>query len=225
MIKNQRRCDNKMDFESCFQLNELEFSYDILNNCKDIEEYGTPQVIWGYLIMKYGTHVPMSYYQSENNFKFACELLFSDKEIKYKKLKETLKEYDPMKPYLIEEIRYIGEKRSGETSTPSGKQVNTKKGTTYDNTSDLKVKEENEVSYNGYKVENEYKNNIEETFQDETFSGLTSSMKKKSKLSGNIGNHSFSELMEKERKVANFSLTEEICKDIIDATCYKIFKY
>ena len=31
-----------------------------------------------------------------------------------------------------EEERYIGEKRSGETSTPSGKQVNTNKGTTYD---------------------------------------------------------------------------------------------
>ena len=214
-----------MDFESCLQLNELEFSYEILNNCKDISLYGTSQIIWSYLIMKYGTHVPMAYYQSEDNFKSACELLFSDKEIKYKKLKETLKDYDPMKPYLIEEDKYIGEKRSGETSTPSGKQVNTNKGTTYDNTGELKLKEENEVSYNGYKVESEYKNNISEVFGNETFSGLTSSMKKKSKLSGNIGNHSFSELMEKERKTANFSLTDVICKDIIDATCYKIFKY
>ena len=50
-------------------------------------------------------------------------------------------------------------------------------------------------------------------------------MKRKSKLSGNIGNHSFSELMEKERKTAKFSLIEEIANDIISATCYKIFKY
>ena len=214
-----------MDFESCLQLNEVDFGYEVLNNCKDIAVYGTSQLIWSYLIMKYGTHVPMTYYQSEVNFKFACETLFSVNEIKYKKLKETLREYDPLKPYLIEEDRYIGEKRSGETSTPSGKQVNTNKGTTYDNTSDLKVKEENEVSYNGYKVESEYKNNISENFQDETFSGLTSSMKRKSKLSGNIGNHSFSELMEKERKTANFALIDEIAKDIIDVTCYKIFKY
>ena len=60
---------------------------------------------------------------------------------------------------------------------------------------------------------------------DETFNGLTSSMKRKSKLSGNIGNHSFSELMEKERKTANFTLLDEIAKDIINVTCYKIFKY
>ena len=164
-------------------------------------------------------------YQSSPQFKFACEILFSTNEHKYKRLKETLKDYDASKPYIIEEDRYIGEKRSGETSTPSGKQVNTNKGTTYDNTSDLKVKEEDEVSYEGYKVENEYKNNISETFQAETFSGLTSSMKRKSKLSGNIGNHSFSELMEKERKTANFALIDEIAKDIIDVTCYKIFKY
>ena len=50
-------------------------------------------------------------------------------------------------------------------------------------------------------------------------------MKRKSKLSGNIGNHSFSELMEKERKTANFALIDEIAKDIINVTCYKIFKY
>ena len=125
----------------------------------------------------------------------------------------------------MDEDRYIGAKRGGETSTPSGKQVNTQKSTTYDNTSDLKVKEENEVSYDGYKVDNEYKNNISETFQNESFSGLTSSIKRKSKLSGNIGNHSFSELMEKERKTANFALIDEIAKDIIDVTCYKIFKY
>lgn len=214
-----------MDFEGCAQLNEVTFSYEVLNDCKNITDYGTPQEIWGFLITKYGTHVPMVCYQSEPQFKHGCEIVFCTFEYKYKRLKETLKDYDASKPYLIEEERYIGEKRSGETSTPSGKQVNTNKGTTYDNTGDLKLKEENEVSYDGYKVESEYKNNVSDTFKDESFSGLTSSMKRKSKLSGNIGNHSFSELMEKERKTAKFSLIEEIAKDIIDVTCYKIFKY
>ena len=214
-----------MDFECCAQLNEVDFSYEVLSECENINDYGTPQEIWNYLLMKYGTHVPMYCYQSNTQFKFACEILFSANEYKYKRLKETLKDYDATKPYIIDEDRYIGEKRSGETSTPSGKQINTNKGTTYDNTSDLKVREEDEVRYEGYKVENEYKNNISENFQAETFSGLTSSMKRKSKLSGNIGNHSFSELMEKERKTANFALIDEIAKDIINVTCYKIFKY
>lgn len=214
-----------MDFEGCAQLNEVTFSYEVLNDCKNITDYGTPQEIWGLLVTKYGTHVPMVCYQSGPQFKHICEIVFCTFEYKYKRLKETLREYDPSKPYLIEEERYMGEKRSGETSTPSGKQVNTNKGTTYDNTGDLKLKEENEVSYEGYKVESEYKNNVSETFKDETFNGLTSSMKRKSKLSGNIGNHSFSELMEKERKTANFTLLDEIAKDIINVTCYKIFKY
>lgn len=214
-----------MDFEDCLQLNEVTFSYEVLNNCKNITDYGTPQEIWGFLITNYGTHVPMVAYQSGAQFKYICEIIFYTYEYKYKRLKETLKEYDPTKPYLMEEERYIGEKRSGETSTPSGKQVNTNKGTTYDNTSDLKLKEENEVSYVGYKVESEYKNNISESFEDETFNGLTSSIKRKGKLSGNIGNHSFSELMKKERKTAKFSLIDEIAKDIISVTCYKIFKY
>ena len=214
-----------MDFEGCAQLNEVTFSYEVLNDCKNITDYGTPQEIWGFLITNYGTHVPMVCYQSEPQFKHICEIVFCTYEYKYKRLKETLREYDPSKPYLIEEERYMGEKRSGETSTPSGKQVNTNKGTTYDNTGELKLKEENEVSYEGYKVESEYKNNVSDTFAEETFNGLTSSMKRKSKLSGNIGNHSFSELMEKERKTAKFSLIDEIAKDIINVTCYKIFKY
>ena len=213
-------------FEDCKQLNQLNFDSEILSACKNIEEYATPQEIWGYLLMKYGTHVPMYCYQTEPKFKYACELLFYSNEKKFEKLKATVAtDYNPIKPYLIEEERYIGEKRSGETSTPSGKQINSNKGTTYDNTSELKLKEENELSYQNYKVETAFTNNIEESFEKETFSGLTSSLKRKGKLSGNIGNHSFSELMEKERRTANFSLIEEICKDIISVTCYKIFKY
>ena len=214
-----------MDFEDCLQLNEVSFSYEVLNNCRNINDYGTPQEIWGFLVTNYGTHVPMACYQTGAQFKYICEIIFYTYEYKYKRLKETLREYDPTKPYLMEEERYIGEKRSGETSTPSGKQVNTNKGTTYDNTGELKLKEENEINYVGYKVESEYKNNVSEAFEDETFYGLTSSLKRKSKLSGNIGNHSFSELMNKERNTAKFSLIKEIAKDIINVTCYKIFKY
>ena len=214
-----------MDFEDCLQLNEVNFSYEVLNECKNINDYGTPQEIWGFLVTNYGTHVPMSCYQKGEQFKYICEIIFYTYEYKYKRLKETLKEYNPTKPYLMEEERYVGEKKSGETYTPSGTQVNTNKGTTYDNTVDLKVKEVNEVNYKGYKLENEYKNNVSETFEDENFNGLTSSIKRKSKLSGNIGNHSFSELMNKERNTAKFSLIDEIAKDIISVTCYKIFKY
>ena len=214
-----------MDFEECLQLNEVTFSYEVLNNCRNINDYGTPQEIWGFLVTNYGTHVPMSHYQTGTQFKYICEIIFNTYEYKYKRLKETLREYDMTKPYLIEEERYEGEKRSGETSTPSGKQVNTNKGTTYDNTGELKLKEENEVNYVGYKVESEYKNNVSDTFEGESFNGLTSSIKRKSKLSGNIGNHSFSELMNKERNTAKFSLIDEIAKDIIRVTCYKIFKY
>ena len=214
-----------MDFEDCLQLNEVGFSYEVLNNCRNINDYGTPQEIWGFLVTNYGTHVPMSCYQTGAQFKYICEIIFYTYEYKYKRLKETLGEYDPTKPYLMEEERYVGEKRSGETSTPSGKQVNTNKGTTYDNTGELKLKEENEINYVGYKVESEYKNNVSDTFEDESFNGLTSSLKRKSKLSGNIGNHSFSELMNKERNTAKFSLIDEIAKDIINVTCYKIFKY
>lgn len=205
-------------------LRELEFNNMILVDCHKISEYGEPLLIWRHLYNKYSERTPLREFQIESAFKVACEDLFHVNEWKYQKLLKTMEMYDPTSPYHIKEEHTLGAKQGKMTTTPNGTTTTTNKQTSMDNPNTLNITDSSETSYDNANTKVEYEHNISETFEDKTLSNLASSSKKYDSRTGNIGNHAFSDLMDKEREsIMNFNLIDIICKDIIDKTCLKIF--
>ncbi|MCQ2053191.1 MAG: hypothetical protein MJZ03_04570 [archaeon] len=212
-----------MEIKNMKTLVQLNFNRAVLSNCKDITNYGDPREIWDYVIKKYGIYKPLPLFQDYAEFKEAVEVNFLANEYKYRKLFETLNaSYNFLKPYDIEEESLLGEKMSKETVQPTGSVKVSNSSTSFDDLSP-KLTDESLTSYQGMKTETSYENNMSDTYKNETMSGLTSSSKRKNARTGNIGNHAYADLVEKERKIAYFKLWDEIARDILDLTCYKIF--
>lgn len=212
----------KMEIEKLKTLSELDFNRSILINCENISAYGDYHSIWDYIIRKYGIYKPLPLFQDYLEFKEAVEVMFLANDYKYRRLAKTLIDYDFMKPYSIEEEHVIGERHSNTKETQNGSSTVADSETSFDNL-ELKPTASSTTTLNGVNTEHTYTSSVSETYKDETFSDLTDSMKRKDSRVGNIGNHAISDLVEKERKVANFRLWDEIARDILNLTCYKIF--
>lgn len=211
-----------MEIEKLKTLSELNFNRAILISCKDIEDYGDYHDIWDYLIKKYGIYKPLPLFQDYSEFKEAVEVMFLANDYKYKRLLKTLVDYDFLKPYNIEEEHLIGEKHANTKDTQNGSSTVDNSETSFDNLT-LQPTSASTTTLNGVNTEHSYTNKVSENYKDETFTELTDSVKRKDSRTGNIGNHAISDLVEKERKVANYRLWDEIARDILDLTCYKIF--
>lgn len=197
-----------------------------LERIPDITDYGDPVMIWRYLIAKYGEHELLDVIAEDLAIGIPLmfqmvEAMFAANRFKYQRYLNTMIDYDVLSPYSIYEEHVTGNK--------IGKTVNT---------NNMNVTEVNsETSYESTTFKDAYKTvttpegsssveierDISETFEDKSLSELSSSEHKFNSRKGNIGNHSNSDLIDKERKTANFSLWEIICADILDITCYKIF--
>lgn len=211
-----------MEIEDLKTLRELAFDSSILMDCKNISDYGDYKSIWDYIISKYGIYKPLPFFQDYTEFKKAVDVMFLANDYKYSRLAKTLVDYDFMKPYNIEEEHTIGEKHSNTKDTQNGSSTVADSETSFDNLT-LNPTASSTTTLNGVNTEHTYINSVSETYKDETFSDLTDSMKRKDSRVGNIGNHAISDLAGKERNIANFRLWDEIARDILNLTCYKIF--
>lgn len=211
-----------MEIEDLKTLYELAFDRSILKDCKNISSYGDYKSIWDYIINKYGIYKPLPIFQDYTEFKNAVDVMFLANDYKYSRLAKTLIDYDFMKPYNIEEEHIIGEKHSNTKDTQNGSSTVSDSETSFDNLT-LNPTTSSTTTLNGVNTEHTYTSSVSETYKDETFSDLTDSMKRKDSRTGNIGNHAISDLAGKERNIANFRLWDEIARDILNLTCYKIF--
>ena len=202
---------------------QLNFSPTILRGCKDIDLFtnNSPEDLWKYFYNKYSMRTPIELYQIEDYFKFSIEVLFLANNYKYKRLLDTLVNYDVLSPYNIKE-EYVKGSRIGNTKQkPNTVTSLENKETSFDNLSP-KLTSTSSETVTGENI-TEINHSVSETYDtdNKTLVNLASSDKKLISRKGNIGNHTNSDLIEKERQVANFALWDIICMDIIEHTCYK----
>lgn len=207
-------------------LDDSNFPYTVLSDCKNIEKYGGAQYIWEWILEKKGHYILLERYRYFRDFNNAVEAMFLSNEFKYTHLLKTMDDYNVLDPYHIVEEHATGNKVSESTSTPSGKTISTDYETAF-NDLDPKITGKTEGEYDNYKVTSSFKNDVSESFKNGddnvTMDNLTSSEKKYVSRIGNIGNHAITDLIDKERKSVYFSLWDVIANDIVDLTCYKIF--
>lgn len=202
---------------------DLNFDLNVLVDCENIDRIsnGNPVDLWLYFMNKYSMRTPIGVYQTESYFKTAVEILFKANSFKYNRLLETQIDYDVLSPYHIKEEHVIANKIGNTTTTPNITNETTSKETSFDNLNPQLSSIDSTVSSGS--TTTEISHNISETFDTDNkqLSNLANSEKRLDSRKGNIGNHANSDLISKERKVADFVLWNIVCKDIVDYTCYK----
>lgn len=195
----------------------------------------TSNDIWSFLSNKYGEHYLLPEVTDYNNtFDDTNIYCFSSSELnryltnvfitndsKYKRLLESLnKKYDVLAPYNIKEEHSLGEANS-KVNSHSDTHEDINKESAMDDTTLVQKTSTYYPSYTDY-VEGAHDRSV--TFQGNSFeTNMDSISHKKDIREGNIGNHSFAELIEKEIKLARYNLFDIISQDIVDVIAYKIF--
>lgn len=198
------------------------FDWELIKDAKDIMfiTNSNPYDLWATIIIKYGKRTPLERYQNPDSFKKAVELIFSINNDKYLRLRESLDiKFNPVAPYDITEEKTSGNKQGNITTAPNLTRTVNNSETSFDNL-DPKLTSINSQTDTGNSVTS-VEHNISETFEDETFSGLSSSEKRKVRRVGNIGNTPQSDLLTKYREFSDFSIFDVIARDIISLTCNK----
>lgn len=193
-------------------------------------DWGNVTDFWKFLITRYGHYRIMQQYTEEVNDELICDpldfnvfthpVLTANYE-KYNRLAASLKKnYDVLSPYNIEEEHSTGEKHSKAT-THYAQHEDTNKESSMDNTTLYAAASTDYAMHDDY-VEREHNQSV--TFKEASFepNADDTSHSKDSRV-GNIGNHSYAELIEKEIKLARLNFWDIIAKDILDNGCLKIF--
>lgn len=193
-------------------------------------DWGNQSDFWKYFITHYGHYRIMYDYTENSNDTLICDpldfnkgahpVLVANRE-KYNRLAKSLKkDYDVLAPYNIEEEHSSGADYSklsttygqhvvtdGESSMDSAALINKTQSTSGSHTDDVTHEHDRMVHFKG----------------QEWDSGMSEIEHKADSRVGNIGNHSFSELIEKELKLARYNLWEVISHDLLDNICLKFF--
>ena len=193
-------------------------------------DWGTRVEFWSFLITRYGHYRIIQQYTEEVNGQLICDemdfnaftrpILLANHE-KYDRLAASLKKkYDVLAPYNIEEEHSTGE-ASAKLSTTYAEHTDTEKESSMDSSTPVMT---GQTVYGNHtdSVDREHDRSI--TFKGNAFeSNMDETSHTKDLRVGNIGNHSFAELIEKEIKLARYNFWDIIAHDILDNGCLKIF--
>lgn len=195
----------------------------------------TYEDIWIFLQNKYGEHYLLPdvtdyehtfvdtniYCPSIPKLNFYMDNLFTTNLPKYNRLLDSLnKKYDVLAPYHIEEEHSLGESNA-KLNSHSDTHEDINKESAMDDTTLVQKTSTYYPSYTDY-VEGAHDRSV--TFKGNSFeTNMDSISHKKDIREGNIGNHSYAELIEKEIKLARYNLFDIISQDIVDVIAYKIF--
>lgn len=195
----------------------------------------TYEDIWIFLQYKYGEHYLLPdvtdyehtfvdtdiYCPKISQLNWYMKSLFTTNLPKYNRLLESLnKKYDVLAPYHIEEEHSLGE-ANAKLNSHSDTHEDINKESAMDDTTLVQKTSTYYPSYTDY-VEGAHDRSV--TFKGNSFeSQMDSISHKKDSREGNIGNHSYAELIEKEIKLARYNLFDIISQDIVDVIAYKIF--
>lgn len=201
------------------------------------EHFGSPTAFWQYFELKYGLHFLLPEYtiytnvppcEMENHYQpsntkinYALSSIFLSNDAKYSRLLDSINQkYDVLAPYNIQEEHSTGYKQSDRYEDYK-QRTDTGYETSMDSTTQQPI---SQFTAGGHKDEFSFKNDKSTSFNDNEFEPNSSSTEhSKDSRIGNIGNHSFAELIEKEIKLARINLWDMVCNDIIEMICYKVF--
>lgn len=185
-------------------------------------QYGEHRIMWNYTV-QYPTPVyrVAPYNPDLTRINKALLSVFNASNIKYTRLIASLNAtYDPLKPYNIEEEHSTGQK-SSKTTMGYASRTDTTAESSMDSTALNNTMQTVNGSHNDT-IDRSH--DVSTTFDGDTFeSGSDETSHSKDSRVGNIGNHSFAELIEKEIKLTRFTFWDMVAKDITDMVCLKIF--
>lgn len=196
----------------------------------NVTDWGNQTDFWKYFITHYGHYRILRQYCEEVNDELICDhldfnvgshpVLVANQE-KYNRLAKSLKTtYDVLKPYNIEE-EHSTAGDSSKTNQYYAEHTDTNKESSMDNTQLYDSSSTNYGSHTDY-VDREHTLSV--NFKGSSFeSGRAEIEHSKDSRVGNIGNHSYAELIEKEIKLARYNLWDIISRDLLDNICLKFF--
>lgn len=193
-------------------------------------DWGNVTDFWKYFITHYGHYRIMYEYCEEVNDILTCEPLDFNKGAhpvlianyeKYNRLAKSLKkDYDVLAPYNIEEEHSAGADYS-KLSTTYAQHIDTDAESSMDSSALINKAQ---TTYGSHTDDVSHDHDRSVHFKGNVWdSGMSEIEHKADSRIGNIGNHSFSELIEKELKLARYNLWDIISHDLLDNICLKYF--
>lgn len=201
-----------------------------LNGNWNTTDWGNRTDFWKYFITHYGHYRIMYEYCEEVNDKLVCDhldfnkgaypVLMSNHE-KYDRLAKSLKkDYNVLAPYNIEEEHSSGADYS-KLSTTYAQHIDTDAESSMDSSA---LVNKAQTTYGSHTDDVTHEHDRSVQFKGNVWdSGMSEIEHKADSRIGNIGNHSFSELIEKELKLARYNLWDIISHDLLDNICLKFF--
>lgn len=193
-------------------------------------DWGNVTDFWKYFITNYGHYRIMYDYCEEVNDILICEPLDFNKgahpvlvanQEKYNRLAKSLKkDYNVLAPYNIEEEHSAGADYS-KLSTTYAQHIDTYAESSMDSSALINKAQ---TTYGSHTDDVTHEHDRSVQFKGNVWdSGMSEIEHKADSRIGNIGNHSFSELIEKELKLARYNLWDIISHDLLDNICLKYF--
>lgn len=193
-------------------------------------DWGNQTDFWKYFITHYGHYRIMYDYTENSNGILICDPLDFNKGAhpvlvanheKYDRLAKSLKkDYNVLAPYNIEEEHSSGADYS-KLSTTYAQHIDTDAESSMDSSALIN---KNQTTYGAHTDDVSHEHDRSVHFKGNVWdSGMSEIEHKADNRIGNIGNHSFSELIEKELKLARYNLWEIISHDLLDNICLKYF--
>lgn len=224
-----------MNYINYKSINDLEYTYAVLSGLNGLGaiidvQVDADKILWQYIVEKYGDFCPMSKYQKVENFKTCIENLWIIKHEKYERMRDIynkLKESNPLEPYNITLDMTSGSIK-GTVETESSGEYSTGYSESSMDSSELNDKSKNTVDYSGKpKTTNTFGKAKTLEFgsvESPDSWDATAATRMRTRRHGNIGNTLFAEIANEEfNLIKHFGIIEIITRDIIDATCLKIF--
>lgn len=193
-------------------------------------DWGNQSDFWKYFITHYGHYRIMYDYTENSNDTLICDpldfnkgahpVLVANRE-KYNRLAKSLKkDYDVLAPYNIEEEHSSGADYS-KLSTTYAQHIDTDAESSMDSSA---LVNKAQTTYGSHTDDVTHEHDRSVQFKGNVWdSGMSEIEHKADSRIGNIGNHSFSELIEKELKLARYNLWDIISHDLLDNICLKYF--
>ena len=192
--------------------------------------WGNKTDFWKYFITHYGHYRILRQYCEEVNDELICDhidfnvgaypVLIANRE-KYDRLANSLKaKYNVLEPYNIhEEHSFAGD------SSKTNQHYDTHTDTNYESSmDDTNSKESGKTTFGSHTDYVDREHTVGVTFEDNAFESNRADIEhSKDARIGNIGNHSYAELIEKEIKLARYNLWDIISRDLLDNICLKFF--
>lgn len=194
-------------------------------------DWGLRTDFWKYLVTHYGHYRVMKQFTElhdgylicdEQDFNAFAKPVFASNYAKYTRLAKSLEStYDPLRPYDV-----MAEESSGSKNAKLSTTYATHSDTNYETSMDSTTQQPaGKIEYGNHTDDVQSENNLAIDFEGNAYlSNMGTVAGMKNHKYGNLGNLTYADIIDKEAKLAKYSLWDIIAKDILDNGCLKIFE-